>query len=768
MLIAIFAFHEYSYDRHNAQAERLYIVNYQLEFGNRVLELPQTPALLTNEVKKFEGVEKASRLYKISNAMLSSEDESFIEEFGYAVDSDFLNMFTFQTLAGSIEKGFTTSNEIILTDKLAVKYFGNQTAIGKTICLDKENCYQVLAVINDLPTNSNFEFDYLLPFDHVEKSGRQLDSWGRIFSFTYVLLDAKNDLNSFNENLDNLVAGLNEERDGQKVGQMYAQNILDIHWGINTITGEVNDNLSGGLKNLGSLRLLKIYLGIAGIILIIAIINFVNLSISIYVKRIKNVGLQKAIGASRVQLVFGYLLESTFYVLLATAFALLVADLLLPTFNQLLEVNLTIQQFLNQVNIFWLIISMAGFILLCGLLSGLYPALLITKVSFAQATHNKMNFGANGLITHVLIICQFAVAMVFVIGMFVVTDQLKYVQNLDWGFDKDELVTINLYGDLQSDIQALDNSLSELGVVERVAFTKSFPRGVSSRGTFNWEGKNPDNKVIFDMISASPNFLTTSGIKLVEGEVPYLLNNDSSYYHIINKKAYQEMLPDFKGREDEIIGSVLDGGKITGIVDDFMLWSAYEDISPVVIRISNVEKWRKALVKVNSSQGIEVAGTLEAAYKKHSPDYPFEMNFVDDDLDTRYSSAVRTKRIYSIGSILTIIISSLGLFGISAHSTQKRIKEIGIRKVLGASVQSIIKLMSKEYILLALISIIIAAPVAYYVLNNWLDNFHRKIEFNILPFIIGTLLTTIITVITVGIHAIKSARLNPAETLKTE
>jgi ABC-type antimicrobial peptide transport system permease subunit len=772
LLIGTHIVNELTYDQFHVNSDRVYRMNLDLDFGGSVYHMPQSPVPLAGRLREFESVEDATGIYKISSALLQIEvneqQDRFLEKGGYAVDASFFDIFTFPLIKGSNSGLFEQPNQMVISKSLSSKFFGDwESGMNKVIRIDNSTDYQVVGIIDDVPENSNLAFDYLVPFDFVSNTGHDIDRWDRIFSYNYVLLKNKDSMDSFNASLQGLIVSLAEAKEDQPM--LYPQNINDIHLSRNTLNGTIMSDFGGGLVTPGDLSSLRLYGGIGLLILAIAIINFMNLSTAMFVKRTKDIGLRKAVGASRLQLIFNYLGESIMFALTAMVLALLLTDLLMPTFNALLGGDLSFELLFTQVSSSILITGLLVFTIVSGVLAGAYPAVFITKFSPKDALRKDIKFGRKGLLQKSLVIGQFAAAIVFIIGSFVVNKQLRFVQDLNLGFDKEQLIYVDLKGGIREHTDAVLSALNELSVVEEVTFTQGFPDGISGRGTYDWQGKSEDNEVVFDMINADPNFTSTFKIAMKEGyTMPIIGHQDTTEYYLLNEQALKELLPDFEGDEEQVIGSKLEGGVIAGVVKDFRAWPAYRQIQPMVISLNNSHKRMKAVIRVKPGTSTETVAALKEVFERHNPDYPMELSFVDEVINSRYKAAERTQDIYTAVSFLAIVISCLGLFGLAAFAAEQRTKEIGIRKVLGATVNSILALVSREFVLLVGLAFILAIPLAYMSLESWLNEFHERIQLDVVPFVIGGCIALILAYVTVGLQVIKAARVNPAHTLKDE
>ena len=755
VLILLWIQNEISYDQFHLNKNRLYSVYNRSKFEGKTWSWETTPKIMGKMMKQdLPQVEDVARTSQSS--FLMTVGEKHLNVPGYFTDPGFLTMFSFPLVNGDAKSALSRIHTIVITEKLSKKLFGNENGLGKTIKIDSSAYFTVTGVMKDLPNNTRFDFQYLMPWSYMKEIKQDEDNWGNNSVQTYVLLkpgvseataDAR--LLNYTGNHSKDVKGIQQFLHPAAKWRLYSK--FD------------NGKIAGG--KIESVHIFSI---IAAFILLIACINFMNLSTARSEKRAREVGIRKVVGALRDSLIYQFLGESILIAFIAGIIALLIVQLSISGFNQLTQKELFIPY--GSVY-FWL--SAIGFILLTGIISGSYPALYLS--SFKPVSVLKGTFkAANALITprKLLVVVQFTFAVVLIICTIIIRKQLQYAQERDSGYKKDNLVYVMMSGGIAKNYQAIKNDLIAGGAAASVTKTMApISERWSDSWGFNWQGSQPDNKVDFIMYSTDGDLIKTMGLKLIAGRDidPKIYPTDSTAM-ILNEAAVKIM-----GLKDPVGQIVTQGtGKdatkwhVVGVIKDFILGSPYEPVTHMLIE--GPKSWFNVVhFKLNNahttSENLKLA---EQVFKKYNPDYPFEYNFVDQEYAKKFGDEQRTGILASLFAGLTIIISCLGLFGLAAYMAQNRLKEIGVRKVLGASVASVTTLLSKDFLKLVLLSFAIASPIAWYAMYKWLSGYSYRISINIWVFVLALCLTVLISVITVSFQAIKAALTNPVKSLKSQ
>ncbi len=751
-LIVIWINFEMGIDQFHNNKDRTYQVYNQYPVDGEIWTWDSTPKIMASVIEKdYPEVEHITRV-NWGSEFLFAKDDKRINGTGKIVDPDFLKIFNFPLLEGSIETVLDDVNSVIITESFAKKVFGNEQAVGKTVKVDNADNFMVTGILKDLPSNTAFEFDFLMPWAYLKQRGSDDKYWGNNSVATYVMLKKGVDYTVFSKKIKNLRKKYDKDSP-EMVTYLYP---FTRSW--------LYSNFENGEEIGGRIDIIRMFGFIAIIILIIACINFMNLSTARSEKRAKEVGVRKVVGARRLTLVSQFLGESVLISFLAAVLAFILVLIALPNFSTLVEKPLS----LDLTNI-WFWGSTLGIICFTGLLAGSYPALFLS--GFKPSSVLKGTFiQSNTAVTprKILVILQFSAAIILITSSIIVSQQLKKVQDRQMGYVKNNLIYSVIQGDTEKNYSLIKEELLASDAVTSITRTSSpVTEGWSNSWDFEWKGKDKENKSLVQRFSADENIQETLGIELVVGR-DFDLDKypTDSTAAIINESAVALM------NFDEPIGQIVkDNGiewHIVGVVKDFVLQSPFQKIEPMVIEGTKAG-FGVIHIKLNkTSSTSESLAMVEAVFKKYNPEYPFEYQFVDQEYARKFDSEKRTGRLVSMFTLLTIFISCLGLFGLASYMAENRIKEIGIRKVLGASVRSITTLLSLDFIKLVLVSIVLAVPISWYFMNNWLEDFDYRVNISWQTFVLAGILALAIALITVSYQAIKAATTNPIKSLRTE
>lgn len=752
ILILLWIKHEVDYDQFHEKKDRIFEAWNKETFSGKLQCWNTTPKVFARTVERdFPEVEQATRVAWPRQFLFTIGDKSVTMR-GNIVDSNFLNMFTFPLIKGDPATVLKEMYSIVLTEKTAVALFGKEDPMGKQIRIDNKDNFIVTGVLKNLPNNTRFKFDYLLPWAYARKIGDDDNSWGNNSTRNYVLLKPNATLASLAPKLRYLKRKYEPD---EKTNEMFLYPIS--RW-------RLYSSFTNGVEDGGLIDFVKMFAVIALFILLIACINFMNLSTARSEKRAKEVGIRKVVGASKSSLVGQFLGESVLLAFLAGLVALLIVQLSLPAFGKLTDKVL----FINYGSVaFWVVFL--GFIVFTGVIAGSYPAFYLS--AFKPVKVLKGTFlRTNKIVTprKVLVVLQFTFAIILIICTAIVKEQIQHARNRNVGYDQNNLVFHSLTGDLDKNYPMLKNELLATGVATSVTKTSApITQGWSDSWGFQWDGKDPNDKTDFDRFCADEDLGTTVGLQFVQGRDFNLRQyGTDSTGMILNESAVKAM-----GFKDPIGKIVKDGDRefhVVGVIKDFILQSPYQPTKPMIIE--GAKGWFNVMhIKLNNKNSTaDNLKTAEALFKKYNPQYPFEYQFIDEDYAAKFKSERRTGTLAALFSGLTIFISCLGLFGLAAYMAESRIKEIGVRKVLGASVMGITSLLSKDFIGLVVIAFVLASPVAWWFMHNWLQGYpyHVTIQWWIFAFAAG--LSIAIALITVSYHAIKAAMANPVKSLRTE
>ena len=751
-LIVLWINFELGFDRFHENQERIYEVNNQYAIEGEIWTWNSTPKAMAPAIKKdYPEVDRVSRYY-YDTPFLFSVDEKRIKATGTIVDPDFLHIFSFPLVQGNIESVLSDVNSVVITETFAQKIFGDKDPIGELVKIDNADSFKVTGVLKDLPDNTDFTFEFLVPWDYLIQKDWDDNNWGNNSVATYVKLKENVDFNNFSANIKTLRKNYDKgSPDMETLLYPYSRTYL-------------YSEFENGKEIGGRIELIRMFGFIAAIILLIACINFMNLSTARSEKRAKEVGVRKVMGAPKKYLIYQFLGESMLISSIAALLAFVIILLVLPSFSNLVGKELSIDFTSKE---FWL--SAIGIILFTGMLAGSYPALYLS--AFKPSAVLKGTFHkANTLITprKVLVVVQFSVAIILITATLIITQQLEKVQDRQLGYAKDNLIYTFIEGDIEKNYGALREELLKSGAATSVTKTSSpITESWSNTWGIEWEGKNENDKTIILRLMADDAVVKTLGLELLEGRDMDLQKYPTDSTAVILNETSVALM----GFEDPIGKIVNDNGKkwhVIGVVKDFVFNSPFQKIEPLVIE--GAKGWFNVVhMKLNEANTTaNNLATIERVYKNYNPEYPFNYDFVDGEYAKKFSDQQITSKLAGLFTLLTILISCLGLFGLASYMAENRIKEVGIRKVLGASVGTIVTLLSKDFLKLVGISILIAIPVSWYYMSNWLEDFAFRITISWWVFAIAGLLTLVIALITVSFQAVKAARANPVKSLRTE
>ncbi len=748
ILIALWINRELSVNQFHEHKSELFRILEHQSYGDDIFTFAATPGPLAAKLKAdFPEITHASRVGWGNRALLSYNGQSFFER-GRYVDSDFLKIFTFPLLQGNPETALSEPNSIVLGKELAEKYFVGEQAVGKMIQLDNNVEFKVTGVLGDLPENSSIQFDFLLPFENFEKKNDWVTTWDNNGILTYFRVQPGISNSQITEKVKKVVA-----ENGQENVELIAQPLAD--WYLR------NDYKDGALQG-GRIRTVRLFGIIAIFILLIGCINFMNLSTAKSSIRSLEVGVRKVLGGTRQLLAGQFLAESIVMVVFAFVMGLLFAWLALPYFNELFDLELSLSSASSR---FWLMVL--SIVLLTGLVAGTYPAFFMSGFQPIKVLKGLVRKdGGAPRLRKGLVILQFTISVFLIISTLVIYKQIEMIKSNNLGYDKENLLFVPVNGTLWDKYETIKTELLQLPVVSSVSATNGYIHSWGNNtSNVGWEGKNSEESILFQTIPVSYDFVKTIGATLKDGrDFSPDFPSDSTNF-LINETAAQLM-----GMDDPVGQSISlwdQSGQIVGLLNDFHVGSLHQNQDPVILFMA---PW-KNFIYIRTQSGNDLAATLaslEQVFSKHNPAYPFEYHFTDQKYEELHRTELRTGVLAKVFSFLGIFVSCLGLFGLAAFSAEQRRKEIGIRKVLGASVFNLIGLMSKDFIRLVLVSIIIAAPIAYYFMNNWLQDFAHRIDIHWSMIALAGVVAIVIAALTVGMQSMRAALVNPVTSLQSE
>ena len=759
LLIYLWVNDELHVDKFNKNDSRLYQVMANFKSPQGISTEKITPIITADAMKdEFPEVEYSTAtnafLFYTKEGMLINGDNN-LKAKGMFASEDFFHVFSYRLIKGNINSVLENKNYIVISEGLAKKIFkSTKHIIGKTLKWEHpffQGTFQISGMFKDPPANSRYKFDVIFNIKKLLENDPFAKTWGGFYSETCLILKKDTDVNRFNEKIKDYLKSKDPSNKNVTLFiQQFSKRYLYGHY-------------ENGIVSGGRITYVRLFSAIAIIILLIACINFMNLSTAKASTRLKEIGVKKTVGANRKELIIQYILESLSITFLSLLIAIVIIELLLPQFNSLTGKAIS----MNFNPIFILIVF--GITIFTGLVSGSYPAFYLSKLNPVRMLRGKLNTSfSEKWIRKGLVIFQFALSIIFIVGVLVINKQIEFTQTKNLGYNRDNILCFQWKQ--PSDSSGITNNdydsfLSELksipGVVDVTNMSGSILKEFIGQTGCSWSGQESDKTYLFKAPFVSYDFIKTLGLKVVKGRYfsKNFTNEDSKI--IVNEAAVKMMR--LKNPIDKRIRFDM---QIIGVVKDFQLGSLREKIEPLILRFRKYNP--DVIVKIKAGSEKATIEQIGEVYKKLNSGQPFEFTFMNDDYQALYKSEIQTGRLSAYFAGLAIIISCLGLLGLTAFTTQKRQKEIGIRKVLGSSEFGIIYLLSKDFTKLVLASIIIALPLSYLLIKNWLDGFAYRISLNFWYFLSAGLITLLIAWFTIGTQTFKAARINPSQCLKDE
>jgi putative ABC transport system permease protein len=776
LLIALFIRDELSYDKSYPDANRIYRITGEYDNNGKTETGADWPPPMAKALKAdFPEVEKSGRLmphqlfYGAGSNEIRSVDKTvnnFEDKFSYA-DQDMLDILQTPMVYGDRAHALAQPNTMVISKRKADKYFPNQNPVGKLMILndDKNKIYRINGVMENPPTTSHIQYDFLLTMTGYELWNHEQEGWGSSNYYTYVLLKSNADAALLQNKLKLILtkyyvpmiqqANPKEADDFTKKARLLLQPVADIHL--------KSYNIDDGLEK-GDLRFVWLFGGIACFILIIACINFINLSTAKSANRAKEVGLRKVVGSHRISLVKQFLTESLLFSFLSFGLGILIAASLLPFFNILSAKSLSIPW-----SAWWLQPLMIVAATIIGIIAGLYPSFYLSSFKPIDVLKGQVSRGTkNSILRNGLVVFQFTTSIILIIGTLVIYKQTHYILNKKTGFDKDQVMLIQGAGTLGDKTINFKNELLKNPQIKSVSISDFLPVSGTKRdgNTFFKEGKTKEDiGVGSQKWRVDYDYIKTMGMHIIEGrnfskEMP----SDSAAV-IINKTMAQKL--GLKNPLGELITNGWEHFRIIGVIDDFNFESMKQEVGPLCIVLGGNYSTIIS-VKMNGTDAKNIIASVSAAWKNFAPSQPIRYTFMDDSFKNMYADVQRMGSIFTSFAILAIIIACLGLFALSAFMAEQRNKEIGIRKVLGASVSSITTMLSKDFVKLVAIAFIIASPIAWWAMTKWLQDFAYRIPISWWMFAVAGIAAIVIALITISFQSIKAALMNPVKSLRSE
>jgi predicted permease len=755
LLIYLWVIDETSYDTFFANNNQVYQLMEQRKIDGDIKLSDESSGMLAEVLKaQMPEIQYAAALAPpdwFQKSTLSAGDKN-IKATGQYAGKEYFNIFSFNIIEGKKGNVLPDKSAIVISDELAKKLFNTtNNVIGKVVHFQHQHDFFVSGVFEKMPAHSSQQFDFVLPFEYYKDVQPWVKTWDNMGPHNFILLKKGTDIAAFNKKIAAVIKQNSRDTARDVCAMKFADNYL-----LNTF--------SHGAKTGGKLEYVKLFSLIAAFILIIACINFMNLSTAKASRRMKEVGIKKVVGSTLNNLIMQFLSESMLMTIISVILALGIAWLFLPQFNQITGKQLAIHFDIQ------LIIALLGITLFTGLIAGSYPALYLSKFNPLAILKGKLTTSFAEIVSRKgLVIFQFTLSVILIVSVLVIYKQIQYIQSSDPGYSKDNVIRFDSEGKIQGTEDSFVDQLKTIPGVVNATYTN---HGIVGRnyGTvgLDWPGKNPNVAGYFEGFGAGYNFIETMGMHMAQGRTYSKNYGSDSSKIILNETAVNAMhLKNPVGKNIKLYGQ---DKQIIGVVKDFHFESLHEAVKPAFFDLQGQgsSPWFRIMIRIKSDHQKETIGKIQQMYEAYNPGFPFTVNFLDEAYQKQYETEVRVAILSKYFSGMAIIISCLGLFGLATFTAQKRQKEIGIRKVVGASVSNMALMLSKDFLKLVLVALLIAFPISWWVMSSWLQGFSYRVNIGAGIFLAAGAATILITLITISYQAIKAALMNPVKSLKME
>jgi putative ABC transport system permease protein len=755
ILILLWVSDELSFDRFHESFDRIHQVHMNQELSDEVKTSNTVPYPVLEAVKESASQIKYSALLNHGEGYLLAAGENKATRMGYVTTKDFLNMFSFKLVKGNVNTALSDPTSIVLTESVAKALFGDEDPINKFVKVDNQREQKVTGIVKDVPSTSTIKFDFLLPFGYWEATQPwvkgAMQNWGTNGFRVFVQLHDQSSAEDVNKAIADLVRK-NNERTPTATLFLHPMEKWRLH------SDFKNGKVAGGM-----IEYVQLFSAIGIFILIIACINFMNLATARSEGRAREVGIRKSVGSRRKQLIVQFLGESILISAVAFLVAVVIVELVLPAYNTLVSKNLVID-YGNPL--LWF--TAVGLVLLTGFIAGSYPAFYLSSFQPVKVLKGKIHAGKGSSTPRkVLVILQFGFSIFLVIGTIVVYQQIMHTKARHVGYERENLMLIWTTPEIETNFQSIRQSLNQTGLVKSVCKSSApITRIFSGTNDVTWPGKATDDKVNFTTLGTEYDFAKTIGAKMIEGRdfSPEFISDSTAV--VINQAAL-----DLMGMEHAVGAKINMWGAdwtIIGVIENIVMGAPYQSVDPLVVIFSPT--WSSTIsVRMEKTDNVQASITeIEKVFKKFDPEHPLWYRFADEEFESKFTSINLISRLALIFACLAILISSLGLFGLAAFTAEQRTKEVGIRKVLGASVANLVMLMSKDFSRLVVVAFFIAAPFAWWMMNNYLEQYPYRVNIQwwILPAAGIGALTLAVTI--VSLQSLRAARNNPVDSLRSE
>lgn len=751
-LIFLWVKDEVSFNDYFSNKSNLYKIKDFQTYNGETFTFDSSPGPLAAAIKEeVPGIKSTSRAtWPMDLPFMIGEKE--FQERGFYVDSTFLQMFQLKFLEGNAATAFSDLKNVVVTKEFAKKLFGNEYAVGKTLRMGNNEPVKVSGVVEDLPENVTLQFEWLAPFKNFENKNAWLLEWGNNGVVTFVETIPNANIAAINHQLYDFLKSKGDDFIAKF--SIYPMSRWHLY-----------DSFENGKEVEGRIKFVRLFTIIAWIILVIACINFMNLATAQSERRAREVGVRKVLGSGRRELIAQFMTESFLMAIVSTMIAVALIFILLPAFNHLVDKDLVLD--FGSLNTWLAVLSI---VFICGLVAGSYPALYLSSFKPVKVLKGQKNSSGDSasVVRKGLVVLQFAISIILIISTIIIYQQINHAKNRDLGYNKSNLVIIPLHGDMKKNYSSIKNELLATNKIESVSLSQDAILNYGSNtGDFGWQGKDPSKKILITISGINEDFIPTVGYQLLAGRNFYPGKGIDSTNIIINK-TLADLL-----HTDEPLGSKItsgDGDELTvvGVVDDFVFNSVYAKPSPLMF-FKDTGRVNFLDVRFKEKSDIQKAvAAMTGVIRRQAPGYPVDYKFVDANFDKLFKMETLIGRLATLFASLAIVISCLGLFGLAAYTAERRTREMGIRKVLGAGVGKLVALLSADFLKLVGIACLVAFPVAWWAMNSWLENFTYRISISWAVFALSALLAIIIALITVGYQSLKAATVDPVKSIKNE
>ena len=758
VLIMLWVQDELSFDRFHKNSNNIYLTLRESHGNTSAATSMLLAQAIKDELPEVIDATSTIELPGSVKAYLSYNNKGFEESFTL-IDNNFFNIFSFPFKRGDQKNAATDPNSIVLTERMKQKYFGNNDALGKSLelkILGQKRSIQVTGILENIPRNSSMQHEIFIPISFFESFGVSWESWDDQSMHTYLLSEANADMSGLGAKISKCRARQTSDNNNE------TYSLLPL-----TKTYLHSKNIEYFNSN-GDIKYIYMFSLIAGIILLIACINYANLANALSLKRTKEIGIKKVVGAGRKELIFQYIGETILLTLIAMLAGLLLCEFTLPTLNQVTNKSLTISWYDPQ---FLVLIGLT--ILGTSLISGLYPSFFISGFQPIHLFKGQFKIGRFNLNTRKFsIVFQFALSIIVIVCTAIILNQLHFIQNKNLGFDKENIVCVSVKGNIHDKFQVFKNEILKNSNISGMSRSEQLDTNSMTRTSdVKYSGQTKDHPIPFYIFRCDENFSSVYNLQFVDGRfMSDQFSTDKTDAYVLNETAVKKMELNMPiGKQIQLWGKE---GTIIGVTKDFHYGSFHKKIEPLIMTYPSIEEialsYREISFRIKANTGRESLAFIEKTWKSFFPSEPFNYHFFDDALNANYIAEQRMATLFKYSSILAIFIACLGLYGLTVFTIEQKIKDIGVYKVLGANISNIVYLLSKNYMLWILSANFIAWPITYYVMNKWLQNFAYRIELTVWPFLLSGLITLAIALITVSWQAVKAALANPVKSLQYE